>query len=219
MTLSDAIFAALVAAVALFGLAPWWLERRRDAGYGAYCEGRGYQYVARRDGAEKQYADLVPIFHVGAARHWRHEMSGIFRGLSFTALEYTYRSGGGRSATYSRHAMVRWELPAANLPKFNVLPSDFFYFAGLKRPDSTVSVPSDPGFSAQFIAVGDPALLERILTPELRAAMTSRSDNHLAGSGPVLFWWLDVKLPGPAGVDALLEMAERFSRLVLSSGG
>jgi hypothetical protein len=121
----------------------------------------------------------------------------------------------------SRHAVVRWDLPGAGLPNFNVLPADFFDLTpGVgKAPASTMTVPSDPAFSQAFIAVGEPASLERLLSPELRAAMIERSDNHLAGSEDVLFWWLDVPLPGADGVDGFLEMAARVSRLVSTAGG
>ena len=193
--------------------------------YVSYCARRGYQFVPERDGAQTPYAYLVPIFgKVGYTRSWRNEMSGTLDGRRFLAFEYMYAIGGARGGQSFRHAVVKWELPGAGLPTFNVLPADFFQLTSIegRPPAVTLTVPSDPAFSAAFIAVGDPSWLERVLSPELRAAMVERADNHLAGSGDVLFWWLDVPLPDADGMDELLGMAARFSRLVLKasdSGG
>ena len=197
---------------------------RRPSTYVPYCASRGYQFVPERDGAQAQYASLVPIFgHIGFTRSWRNEISGTLEGRRFVAFEYTYAIGGGRygGSNLSRHAVVKWDLPGAGLPNFKVLPADFFYFApgGGKAAASTLTIPSDPAFSQAFIAVGDPVSIDRLLSPELRAAMIERSDNHLAGSGDVLFWWLDVPLPDAAAMDDFLEMAVRVSRLVSTGGG
>lgn len=197
---------------------------RRPSTYVSYCASRGYQFVPERDGAQAQYASLVPIFgDIGYTRSWRNEISGTFEGRRFVAFEYMYAIGGGRygGGDLSRHAVVEWDLPGAGLPNFNVLPTDFFKLTPIagKAPASTLTIPSDPAFSEAFIAVGEPASVERLLSPELRAAMIERSDNHLAGSGDVLFWWLDVPLPGAAGMDGFLEMAARVSLLVSTAGG
>jgi hypothetical protein len=198
------------------------LPSRRPSTYVSYCASRGYEFVPERDGAQAQYAGLVPIFgDIGFTRSWRNEISGTIDGRRFVAFEYTYAIGGARHTSMYRRAMVKWDLPGAGLPNFNVLPADFFQLtSGVgKAPASTMTVPSDPAFSQAFIAVGEQASLERLLTPDLRAAMIERSDNHLAGSGDVLFWWLDVPLPGAAGMDGFLEMAARVSRLVSTAGG
>jgi hypothetical protein len=62
--------------------------------------------------------------------------------------------------------VVKWDLPGAGLPTFNVLPADFFQLTPIagKAPASTLTVPSDPAFSQAFIAVGEPASLERLLS-------------------------------------------------------
>lgn len=192
--------------------------------YVPYCASHGYQFVPERDGAEAQYAGLVPIFgEIGWTHSWRNEISGTIDGRDFVALEYMYATRGGRygGGGPSRHAVVKWDLPGAGLPNFNVLPADFFELRdGIgKTPASAITVPSDPVFSRMFIALGDDAFVGRLLNPELRAAMVERSDNHLAGSGDVVFWWLDVPLPGPAGMDGFLEMAARIGRLVSPAGG
>jgi hypothetical protein len=189
-----------------------------------YCTSRGYQFVPERDGAQAQYASLVPIFgDIGFTCTWCNEISGTFQGRRFVAFEYMYatRGGGYSGDQVSRHAVVKWDLPGAGLPTFNILPADFFQLTPIagKAPASTFTVPSDPAFSQAFIAVGELASVERLLTSELRAAIIERSDNHLAGSGDVLFWWLDVPLPGVAGMDEFLEMAARVSRLVSTAGG
>jgi hypothetical protein len=189
----------------------------RPSTYASYCASRGYQLVAERDGAQAEYAGLVPIFgDIGYTRSWRNEISGTLEGHPFVAFEYTYAIARGRyaGASYSRHAVVKWDLPGAGLPTFNVLPADFFALGVGTAPASTMTVPNDLAFSQAFIAVGEPASLQRLLSPELRAAMIERSDNHLAGSGDVLFWWLDVPLPGAAGMDGFLDIAAHVGRRV-----
>lgn len=217
-----AVVFLLVVLVGVLSLAFSRIMNRPSRGpseYLSYCASRGYQFVARRDGAQTAYAGLVPIFgDIGYTRSWRDEISGTLDGRLFVAFEYMYAIGKGAP---SRHAVVKWDLPGAGFPNFNVLPADFFQLTPIagKAPASTLTVPGDPAFSQAFIAVGEPASVERLLTPELRAAMVERSDNHLAGSGDVLFWWLDVPLPGAVGIDGFLEMAGRIGRLVSTAGG
>jgi hypothetical protein len=217
----------MVVLLAAMSVATTRLVRQPSHGPSAYvwyCTSRGYQFVPERDGAQAQYAGLVPIFgNIGYTRSWRNEMSGTFEGRRFVAFEYMYATRGGRysGGHSSRHAVVKWDLPGAALPYFNVLPADYFQLTPIagKAPASTLTVPSDPAFSEAFIAVGEPASVDRLLSPELRAAMIERSDNHLAGQGDLLFWWLDVPLPGADGMDGFLEMAARISRLVSTAGG
>jgi hypothetical protein len=221
------VIALVVVLLAALSLATSRLVRRPSHGpsaYVSYCTSRGYQFVPERDGAQAQYASLVPIFgHIGYTRSWRNEISGTIEGRRFAAFEYMYAIGGGMygGGDMSRHAVVKWDLPGAGLPNFNILPADFFQLTPIagKAPASTFTFPSDPAFSQAFIAVGELASVDRLLTSELRAAMIERSDNHLAGSGDVLFWWLDVPLPGAAGMDAFLQMSARVSRLVSIAGG
>ena len=220
------IVALMVVAGAALSLALSRLVRRPSSGpsgYISYCASHGYQFVPSRDGAQTQYAGLVPIFgDIGWTRSWRNEISGTLEGRGFVAFEYMYATRGGRygGGAPSRHAVVKWDLPGAGLPNFNVLPADFFQLTPIAgKAPATLAVPSDPAFSQAFMAVGEPASLERLLTPELRAAMIERSDHHLAGSGDILFWWLDVPLPAAAGMDGFLAMAARFGRLVSTAGG
>src|SRR5260370_25805039 len=92
------------------------LLSRRPSTYVPYCASRGYQFVPERDGAQAQYAALVPIFRdIGFTRSWRNEISGTIDARRFAAFEYTYALTGG---TYGRggeppHAVVRSGLAGA----------------------------------------------------------------------------------------------------------
>src|SRR5713226_10686920 len=101
--MSAEAFVVIVLVVVL--LAALWLAtsrmvRRPSRGpstYVSYCASRGYQFVPERDGAQAQYASLVPIFgDIGYTRSWRNEISGTLEGRRFVAFEYMYAIGGGR---------------------------------------------------------------------------------------------------------------------------
>lgn len=195
---------------------------RGPSTYVSYCTSRGYQFVP--DAMERRlntpaWSRSSATSAIRAASVTRsRELS---RAAGSSPSSTCTRSGGGMygGGDLSRHAVVKWDLPGAGLPTFNFLPADFFKLTPIagKAPAATLTVPSDPAFSQAFIAVGEPASVETLLSPELRAAIIERADNHLAGSGDVLFWWLDVPLPGAAGMDGFLHMAARISQLVTSA--
>jgi hypothetical protein len=182
------------------------LDRRRQRAFEAYCPARGYEYEPKRSDVEGIYASFVDVFGQGYDHEWRHVISGQFNGHSFTTFEYRFTTGSGKSR-YTHHvAMIHWSKEAAALPQFTLAPETFFDRIGnqLFRVQ-TVDFPEDAAFAKTCVVKGsDPAAVQALFSPAVRAAFTPNRGQHLAGAGMDLFWWKEGDLPGPDQFDAYL---------------
>ena len=192
-------------------------ERQRDLEYAAYAQAHNFQYLPSRDGAQDAYADVVPFFHRGSFRRWRHEISGSMGGHQFAAFEYLYTVSSGRSSSTYREAIIKWENADTNLPKFIVAPETFINRIGQSLFGAQdVDFPEDPVFSSAYVLKGDPGLVAALFTPAVRGYLTANPGQHVAGEGHVLFWWrANQALPPAAYLDAFLGAGAEIGRLFL----
>ena len=207
-------FAALAIGVGVLGRRR---EQRRDLEYAAYAQAHNFQYVPSRPGAQDQYAPIVPFFHQGAYRHWRHEVSGMMGGHSFAAFEYTYTVSSGRSSYTYREAIIKWEDERINVPRFLAAPETFINRIGQSLFGvQDVDFPEDPVFSSAYVLKGEPAAVTVLFTPAVRSYLSANPGQHLAGEGHVLFWWrANQPLPPAAGLDEFLAAGAEIEKLFL----
>ncbi len=204
----------LVVFVAILAPVVWYvatLQGRRARAYEAFAAANGYQYVMSRPGVEAQYAWMLWLFGQGHSRTWRHEPSGTYNGMAFTAFEYVYTIGAGRSRSTHSQAMMKWESAGAKLPAFTLGPESFFSRIGQALGASDIDFEDDPAFSRAYVLKGqDEAAIRTLFTSALRAELASRPGQHLAGAGPTLFWWQYRGLPGPQYLPDFLTAGDRI---------
>lgn len=202
------IVPAALALAAIFGV-PRLIDRSRQRTYGAFSLARGYQYQPSRPGGEAQYADVVGLFKTGGSHKWRHEISGVFNGRSFTAFEYQYATGAGRQRMAFNLAMIHWQLSGVSLPYFTLEPGSAYLFRIGQVPQE-VDFPEDKPFSKAYVLKGqDPAAIRALFTPERRAAFIGAPKHQVAAGGQELFVWQDHGLPPPDQFDAFLNEGTR----------
>jgi hypothetical protein len=207
--------AALVLA-ALLGV-PRLIEGQRQKAFAAFCFSRGYQYVPERRNATIPYADVVGMFKSGANQGWRDEISGVFNARPFTAFEYQYTTGSGRTRTVLlSRAMIHWRLAGPSLPRFTLVPASTYLFR-IGRDPKDVDFPEDTAFSKAYVLSGqDQAAIRDLFTPELRAALTAPPGQFVAAQATDVFWWQERRLPSPEGFDEFLnagtQVVELFAR-------
>jgi hypothetical protein len=219
--LTGAFPVLVIAGVVLIGvgvvIAAQRAERRRQAEYNAYAADHNFQYVAARDGAQREYETLVPVFDTGYARQWRYEISGRIAGHDFAAFEYRYTVSTGRSSATFRDAMIKWHEPTVALPQFVLGPESFFSRVGQAVFGmQDVDFAEDPVFSRAYVLKGEPSDVIPLFTPDLRTYLVSHPNQHLAGSGPALFWWWRRPLP-PAQLDSFLAAGAEVAGMFFKS--
>jgi hypothetical protein len=101
-------------------------DKRRRKALQQYGEQRGYRFERKRRSAEQALADEFPIFQRGHGRSWGCTITGQVGGKPFTAFEYVYVTGGGRSSHRHPLAMMLWEAPEVRLPRFSCVPEGFW---------------------------------------------------------------------------------------------
>jgi len=131
--------------------------------------------------------------------------------MAFTAFEYVYTVGYGRSQSTHTQAMIKWESAGAKLAEFTVGPESFFSRIGQALGASDIDFDEDPGFSRAYVLKGtDETAIRSLFTSALRAELASQPGQHVAGAGPTLFWWRYSGLPGPEQLAEFLTAGDRI---------
>ncbi len=192
-------------------------EQQRDLDYAAYAQAHNFQYLPSRPGGQDMYAGIVPFFHQGSYRKWRHEISGSMGGHQFAAFEYLYTVSSGWSSHTYREAIVKWENADTNLPQFIVAPETFISRIGQSLFGAQdVDFAEDQAFSSAYVLKGDPASVTVLFTPAVRGYLTANPGQHVAGGGHVLIWWrANQALPPAAYLDPFLSAGAEIGRVFL----
>jgi len=175
-----------------------WMEQKRADAYQQFCAKRGFHYEATRPGAEKQYALVVTIFTRGYSHRWRDEISGHFDSIPFTAFEYLYTVSSGRSSVTHKVAMIHWQTPGLDLPRFTLAPEAFFDHLGEFFGAQDINFADDQAFSRIYVVKGtDEAAVRGLLTTSVLQALGAKPLQFVAGAATELFWWQKGRLPPP----------------------
>jgi hypothetical protein len=205
---------ALIVAAAILAPVVWYvatLQGRRARAYAAFAAASGYQYVFNRPGEQEKYEAMLPLFNQGYSRHWRHEISGTFNGMAFTAFEYVYTISAGRSTSTISQSLIKWESATAMLPQFTLGPESFFSRIGQALGSPDIDFPEDEAFSRSYVLKGgDESAVRTLFTQALRAELAGRPGQHAAGAGRILFWWQNGSLATPAWFGDFLSSGDRI---------
>jgi hypothetical protein len=212
LPLAFVVLPAAIVLAAAFGL-PRLIEARRQKAYANFCIARGYQYVPQRKDATVPYEDVVGMFKGGTSHAWRDEISGQLNFRPFTAFEYQYVTGAGRSRMVFNRAMIHWQLDGTPLPRFTLVPASTYLFR-IGRDPKGIDFPEDTAFSKAYVLTGeDQAAIRGVFTPELRASMTAMKGQFVAAQAADVFWWQEGRLPAADGFDEFLNEGTRVLQL------
>jgi hypothetical protein len=213
--LAAAVPVGIIAAVAL-------VERRRREALQQYSEQRGYRFEKDRPGAENELSETLPIFRKGRRHTWGCTISGQFGGTPFTAFDYSYVTGSGKSSHRNPLAMMLWQAAEASLPRFSCVPEGFWNRLAQRFGKQDFDFEGDEEFSRGYELQGDDEAGVRALFTARRRAYLSAAGpdgrterHHLAGAGNRLLWWRTGRLPVPDELDQFIADGDRIRRLFM----
>src|SRR5436309_10898445 len=93
-------------------------NRKRRAAYAEYCLIRGFTFEDKRPNGERRYAEMFEPFTAGRRRSWGHTISGTKNQAPFTAFEYQWITGSGKSSSSHWIGGIVWEHDKDSFPKF-----------------------------------------------------------------------------------------------------
>jgi hypothetical protein len=193
-------------------------NRKRTAAYAEYCLIRGFTFAEERPGEEQRYAAVFEPFAEGRRHHWGKTISGTKNQAPFTAFEYRWMTGHGKSASTHWLGGVVWEQDKITLPKFAVSPEGWFSRLGDIFGMQDIDFPESPEFSGMYRLKGpDEAAIRQLFTTDIRRFLEATPKQQIAGGGKFLFWFRHQLLPAADQLDEWLEQGDHVRRRFFSS--
>ena len=202
--------AALLGAGALVARAA---ERKRREAYEQHCLIRGFKFEPERPEGERRFRDFFEPFNQGHSRRWGSTISGQLHGAAFTAFEYRWVTGGGKSSHTHHIGGLVWEADDAVFPQFSLTPEGWFSRLGEVFGMQDIDFDDAPEFSKAYRLKGpNEAAIRALFTPEMRQFFAVTLGQHVAGGGRFLFWCVDGRLPNAEQLDEWLELGDQVHR-------
>ena len=193
-------------------------NRKRRASYAEYALVRGFTFEEQRADWEQRYAGVLDLFNEGRRHVWGNTISGTKNQLPFTAFEYRWVTGGGRSSSTHYICGVVWERDGVAFPRFALSPEGWLSRIGQMFGMQDIDFDDSPEFSRQYQLKGpDETAIRTLFTPTLRRFLESTPNQRVAGGGHSLIWFRRGRLPSAEELDEFLELGDQVRRRFLSS--
>ncbi len=206
-----------IGGAAVIGGAVWMFTRararkRREA-YTEYCLIRGFHYDPQHPEGERRFRDVFEPFQRGSSKSWRNTITGTRNGAAFTAFEYVWTTGSGKSrSTHTRSGMI-WERDDARFPRFELWPEDLLSRLRKLFGARDIDFFDSPEFSKAYHLKGpDESAIRALFTQEIRRFFESTPAQRVTAGGPFLIWWFNSSLPDAAKLDEWLERGDHVRR-------
>src|ERR1700752_2406974 len=201
---------AVVGAAAWLQRAP---ERKRRDAFAEYSLIRGYTYEPQRAEGERRFRTAFEVFTQGDGDSWRNTINGTKNQAPFTAFEYMWQTGSGKSRrTHTISGMI-WERNDISLPMFTLAPEGWLSRLGDWFRKRDIDFVESPDFSRVYQLKGaDEPAVRALFTPELRRFFEATPNQKVNGGGSFLLWWFEEKLPSVERLDEWREQGDHVRR-------
>lgn len=202
--------------LAVAGAAVWYQrvrERKRREAYAEYSLTRGFTYEPQRADGASRFRDAFEVFKQGGKDSWRNAITGTKNRAPFTAFEYVWHTGSGKSRHTHVVSGLIWERDDVSLPTFTLMPEGWFSRLGDWFSKRDIDFVESPEFSQVYQLKGpDEPAIRQLFTADLRRFFEATPNQKVNGGGRFLFWWSDKALPAPDKLDEWLELGDHVRR-------
>jgi hypothetical protein len=188
-------------------------NRKRREAYAEYSLVRGFTFEEKRPNGERRYADAFEPFSAGHRRTWGYTISGTKNQAAFTAFEYRWVTGSGKSSSAHRIGGIVWERDTDALPKFALSPENWLSRVGQVFGMQDIDFDESPEFSKMYRLKGpNEPLIRKLFTSEIRRFFEATPKQQVAGGGRFLFWFRHGPMPPVDEFDEWLEQGDHVRR-------
>lgn len=174
----------------------------------------GLTFDADCAGPERDIGSLFPLFQVGRNQRFRYALKGSRGGFPFTAFEFKYVTGGGRSSQTHHLALMMWRRSDASLPNFYAGPEGWWDRLKQRLGAQDFDFDEDQVFSDAYVLQGgEEAAVRKVFDGSKRAFLVSHPDTHAAGAGSYLLWWRVQRLPTSDDLESFFSEGDAFRQL------
>jgi len=202
--------AVIVGAGALIARA---IERKRRAAFEEFSLIRGFTFEAERPNGEQHLHNLLEPFAQGRWHRWGYTMTGTRNGARFTALEFSWMTGGGKNSSKHYLSGMLWEQDGTAFPRFTLSPEGMIARIGQVFGMQDIDFVDSPDFSRTYLLRGPAeADIRKLFTPEIRRFFEATPGQSVAGGDRFLLWWRAGRLPAADRLDEWLEQGDQVRR-------
>lgn len=188
-------------------------EKKRRAAYEEFCLVRGFTFEAERPDGARRFTGVLEVLEQGRNRRWGYTVSGTKNQMPFTAFEYRWVTGGGKSSSTHHLAGIMWEDTGASFPKFTLSPEGWFSRLGEMFGMQDIDFADSPDFSKAYRLKGpNEPLIRELFTSEIRRFFEATPRQNVAAGGHFLLWWAEQRLPAAEALDEWLELGDQVRR-------
>jgi hypothetical protein len=207
------VFGGIAVMLGGMGLLNAARNRKRREAYAEYSLIRGFTFEEKRPNGERRYADAFELFTAGHRRTWGYTISGTKNQAPFTAFEYRWVTGSGKSSHAHRIGGIVWERDTDSLPKFALSPEDWLSRVGQVFGMQDIDFDESPEFSRMYRLKGpNEPLIRKLFTNEIRRFFEATPKQQVAGGGRFLFWFRNGLMPPVDQLDEWLEQGDHVRR-------
>ena len=188
-------------------------NRKRREAYTEYSLIRGFSFEDNRPEGERRYGDTFEPFTAGHSHKWGFTICGTKNQAPFTAFEYRWTTGGGKSSHTHWIGGIVWEQDKGSFPKFALSPEGWFSRLGQLFGMQDIDFVDSPEFSRMYRLKGpNEPLIRQLFTPEIRRFFEATPNQLVAGGDRFLFWFRNGLIPPVAELDEWLEQGDQVRR-------
>ena len=207
--------------VAIMGAVAWVhraRQRKRREAYAEYSLIRGYTYEPQRAEGERRFREAFEVFQKGRDDSWRNTITGTKNGAPFTAFEYVWHTGSGKSRRTHIVSGLIWERDDVSFPKFTLAPEGWFSRLGDWFSKRDIDFIESPEFSRTYqLKAADEQAVRRLFTADVRRFFEATPNQKVNGGSRFLFWWFETALPPAERLDEWLEQGDHVRRRFFTS--
>jgi hypothetical protein len=156
-------------------------ERKRNAAMQTVAQTMGFAYEEECDPTTLgSLTGALPVFFRGHSRKARRMMRGKLSGRTAALFDYTYTTGGGKSAHTHRQTVLLLPDGGRGLPDFSLSPENFLHRIAEAFGYQDIDFPDFPDFSKHYLLRGpDEEAIRRVFNSQTLSLLGGTTGWHV----------------------------------------
>ena len=206
-------FLVVLCIIALIFAVTLYLDKKRAEALEAFAREIGFTFVGNDRTRIPNMVGGFELFNKGRSRTVKHLLYGPRGRANVYLFDYSYRTGGGKNSTTHVQTVVLFQSEALQLPRFFLVPENFFHKIGNLFGYRDIDFDAYPQFSKQYLLRGeDEDRIRQCFNHRILSFFESRQGLYTEGNGAQLLYYRVRQVVQPKNLQSFLDEAEQVYR-------